>query len=134
MSTTDPVREYLQEKGCSRKVIEGGLPDLIESWESICASVIKGYRLGLDDYLNDMDVRQLLAESLGVATTQQREAVSHRLQEADDAVKAALESAGKCLWGDEVAEEEGWSARKNWWYFSKPKKAAAELLAEIESI
>jgi len=49
-------------------------------------------------------------------------------------MKKLLAPAGKCLWGDEVAEAEGWSARKNWWYFMKPFKAGRDLLAELEDL
>lgn len=134
MSVTDPVREYLREKDCATKIIEGGLPGLIENWEDIAASVSEGYALGLDDYLNDMDVRQLIEESLAVATTEQRKAADARLREADETIKAVIEPAGKCLWGDEVAEEEEWSAKRNWWYFSKPVNAEADLLDEIDEV
>ena len=132
MSAIDPVREYLKEKGCARHVIEGSLTGLVENWEHLVISVGEGYALGLDDYLNDLDVRQLLEEALAVAAPDQRQTVTDRVREADETMKAALEPAGKCLWGDEVAEEEGWTAENNWWYFSKPINAEAELLAEIE--
>ena len=132
MPATDPVREYLKEKGCAPQVIEGGLAGLVENWEKIVASVGEGYALGLDDYLNDLDTRQLLEESLAVAAPEQRKAVTDRVRESDEIMKTAVEPVGKCLWGDEVAEEEGWTAKNNWWYFSQPVKAEAELLAEIE--
>jgi hypothetical protein len=132
MPATDPVRELLREKGCPSHIVEGGLAGLIENWEAIVESVSEGYALGLDDYLNDMDARQLLEESLAVASSDAREAALARVRAADETMKAAIEPAGRCLWGDEVAEEEGWAPQKNWWYFSKPVNANPELLAEIE--
>ncbi len=43
-----------------------------------------------------------------------------------------VKPAGRCLWGDETARQEGWTANKNWWYFSIPTRPGEELLREIE--
>lgn len=134
MTANDPVRQYLQEKGCPPGVVAGGLEGLTEQWEQIVEAVSAGRTLGLDDYLNDLDARQLLEEAMAVATPAAREAVADRVREADAAMKSVTRPAGKCLWGDEVAEEEGWTAQKNWWYFSIPLKAEPELLAGIDEV
>ncbi|MFN0087200.1 MAG: hypothetical protein ACKVX9_17565 [Blastocatellia bacterium] len=128
----DPVREYLREKGCAAHVIDGGLEGMVEGWEQIAQSVENGYSLGLDDYLNDMDIRQLIEESLSVATAAQRDAICDRVERADEQMRSLVERAEGCLWGDEVAEEEGWTARNNWWYFTRPLNADPELLLEID--
>ncbi|MDX2032082.1 MAG: hypothetical protein SF339_15515 [Blastocatellia bacterium] len=128
----DPVREYLNEKGCAAQIVERGLQGLVENWEQIVQSVENGYSLGLDDYLNDMDVRQLIEESLSVATAAQRDAISDRVERADEQMRSLVERAEGCLWGEEVAEEEGWTARNNWWYFTRPLSADPELLSEID--
>jgi hypothetical protein len=127
----DPVRDYLRERGCGEHVIEGGLEGLAESWEKTVHEVEEGYSLTLDDYLNDLDARQLIADALLVASDQQREAIDARLSRADQKMQSLTEPAKVCLWGEEVAEEEGWTAEKNWWYFTRPIKANAEFLAEI---
>ena len=134
MTTNDPVRQYLKEKGCPPGVVAGGLDGLLEQWEQIVEAVSAGYALGLEDYLNDMDARQLLEESLAVAAPAARRNVADRVREADAALKSVTRFAGKCLWGDEVAAEEGWTAQKNWWYFSSPMNAEPDLLAEIDEV
>ncbi len=134
MVRKDPVADFLKARGCPAHVIRGGLVGLIESWEVTLGSVERGYTLGLDDYLNDMDGRQLIEEALGVAPEKDRKALADRLRRADARMKKFLAPARQCLWGDEVAEAEGWSARKNWWYFMKPRKAGPDLLAEIEDL
>ena len=134
MVRKDPVADFLKARGCPAHVIRGGLMGLIESWETIVESVEKGYSLGLDDYLNDMDGRQLVEEALGVASEKDKKKYADRLRQADAGMKKLLVPAGKCLWGAEVAEAEGWSARKNWWYFMKPLKGGHDLLAEIEDL
>ncbi len=132
MNDQDPVRAYLQETGSAQHVIDQGLEGLVESWERLVQSVDEGYALGLDDYLNDLDVRQLLEEVLAEATDEQREEYGERIRRADEAMKSLVEPTTGCLWGDEVATEEGWTAQKNWWYFSRPIKASEELLSEID--
>ncbi len=134
MVKKDPVSDFLKERGCPAHVIRGGLTGLIESWEATLESVEKGYGLGLDDYLNDMDGRQLMEEALGIAPEKDKKKFTDRLRQADARMKKLLVPAGKCLWGDEVAESEGWSTRKNWWYFMKPLKGGSDLLEEIEDL
>jgi hypothetical protein len=134
MVKKDPVSDFLKGRGCPVHVVRGGLKGLVENWENIVEQVVKGYELGLDDYLNDMDGRQLLEEVLTVAHEQERNTYAGRLRQADSKMKKIVAPAGKCLWGSEIAEAEGWSARMNWWYFMKPLKAGPGLLAEIEDL
>lgn len=134
MSNHDPVRELLRERGSAAQVIEGGLPGLLESWETLVHTVEEGYTLGLDDYLNDLDVRQLLEDTLAVATVPERKAALPRLQRADEQMQALVKRTAVCLWGDEVAEEEGWTAKNNWWYFSRPRHGDPDFLAEVAEV
>ena len=134
MEDRDPVREYLQQTGNAQHVIEQGLEGLVERWENLVQLVKDGYTLGLDDYLKDLDVRQLIDEVMAVATDEQHEEYTDRINRADEWMKSLVKPSTGCLWGDEVAEEEGWSAEKNWWYFSRPIKAGKNLLAEIEEV
>lgn len=131
MHNNDPVRELLRERGSATHVIEGGLPGLLESWENHVRAVEEGYALGLDDYLNDLDVRQLLEDTLAVATAPERKAAIARLQRADEQMQAVVKRTDVCLWGEEVAEEEGWTAKNNWWYFSRPRHGDPDFLAEV---
>ena len=107
---------------------------MIENWERVVESVAQGYRFGLDDYLNDLDGRQLLEEVLAIAPADRKRECLERVRQADERMRVLIRPAGKCLWGDEVAETEGWTAEKNWWYFTRPIHAAHELLSEIEEI
>jgi hypothetical protein len=130
--TKDPVRDFLGERGCPDHVISGGLRGLVETWEKIVQAVKEGYTFGLDDYLNDLDTRQLLEETLAVASREQKEELLKRVRQADELMKSLVKPSGKCLWGEDIAETEGWTAGENWWYFSHPIRANPELLSEIE--
>jgi len=132
MGEKDPVREFLRQRGCPEHVVRGGLRGLAESWEEVVRSIEEGYSLGLDDYLNDLDGRQLLEEALAVAPAQEKKNALQRVRRADAKMQTLVRPAGRCLWGDETARNEGWTAKKNWWYYSRPVKAGEDLLAEIE--
>jgi hypothetical protein len=134
MKAADPVRDFLREKGCPDFVVNKGLQGLIKSWENLVKSVRNGYEFGLDDYLNDVDNRQLLEEALTAAPPRARERYAQRVEQADKRMRALVKPAGKCLWGNEVAQTEGWTEARNWWYFSQPIQAARKLMAEIKKV
>jgi hypothetical protein len=131
MGEKDPVREFLKQRGCPEHVVRGGLQGLAESWEEVVRSIEEGYSLGLDDYLNDLDGRQLLEEALAVAPAQEKKTALQRVRRADAKMQTLVRPSGRCLWGDETARQEGWTARKNWWYFSIPVNPGEELLNEL---
>jgi hypothetical protein len=134
MKKKDPVRYFLEEKGCPLHVVEAGIPGLVKGWEETVEETAKGYALTLDDYLNDLDGRQILEEILEALPTAADEKNRERIRRADRKMRGLTEPAGKCLWGSEVAETEGWTAEKNWWYFNRPKKGDADFLSEIDEI
>lgn len=131
MQGKDPVGEFLRKRGCPEHVVRGGLRGLAENWEEVVRSVEEGYSLGLDDYLNDLDGRQLLEEALAVAPAQDKKTALQRVRRADAKMQTLVRPSGRCLWGDETARQEGWTARKNWWYFSIPVNPGEELLNEL---
>jgi hypothetical protein len=128
----DLVRDFLKRKGCPSHVVRGGLAGLVKNWENVVRSVGQGYPLGLEDYLNDLDGRQLLEEALTLPPGEQREKHLERVKRADELMKTYVRPAGTCLWGEETAKAEGWTAEKNWWYFTQPIHANPELLSEIK--
>lgn len=130
----DAVRDFLRDSGCGPHVIEKGLEGLVQSWEKVVHAIGRGYSLTLDDYLNDLDARQLLAEALTVASPADAEQYEERIQSADDQMRNLTTRTSVCLWGDELAEEEGWTPKQNWWYYARPIDANLELLAEIDDV
>ncbi len=134
MDFPDPVLVFLQSQGCSRAVVEGGLDGLVAAWERIVDAVAAGYAGGLEEYLNDMDSRDLLNEAWQVARLDQQEGAAERLQAADRRVRALLVPTAQCLYGDLVAEDEGWTPDSHWWYFSRPAQAGRRLTAELPGV
>jgi hypothetical protein len=120
MNANDPVREYCRRRGYADHVIHGGMRYLVESWETVVQSIVNGETQYQDDYLNDMDGRQILDEVLSVATSEQRKEFSTRIEIADQRFLAIVIPTRECLWGDGNAKKHGWTRAKQWWYFHRP--------------
>lgn len=125
MSELDPVRSYLRSRGAALHVVEGGLEGLIERWRRAARGLEAGHG-DFDDYLNDVDGRQILHEVLARLDAPLRARVRARVRRIDQRVRARLEPVGECLWGARAAREHGWSPAEQWWYFHRPRPPSAE--------
>ena len=129
--TVAETREFLRSRGCPEGVVAGGVDGLIEGWESVVSQVEGGYPLGLDDYLNDMDGRELIAALQAAVSRALTPVQKRRLEAVDARMKAVVKPLTHCLWGDRLAQVNGWNATKNWWYFSRPAKPGPDLAQEL---
>ncbi len=125
------IKEFLRGRGCPEGVVSAGVEGLIEEWERVVGQVEAGYPLGLDDYLNDMDGRELIAAVTAAVARALTPAQKRRLAAADERMRAAVLPLGRCLWGERLAAANGWDAERNWWYFSKPRKPGPDLAQEF---
>lgn len=128
---SDPVREYLRRSGAPYSVVGQGLRGLVENWERVVAQVMEGYDGSLDDYLNEMDGRQLLENALELSAAEVRQAFLPRVRDADMGIRLNLVRAGRCLWGGIVAEDEQWTEARNWWYYEHPRSPGPRLKSEL---
>lgn len=128
------LEEFLRGEGASDRVVQGGLDVLIAGWERTVAAVEAGYASGYEDYLNDLDGRQLLAQALERVSPAQAAVVAERLDVLDSRMRAATTPVKRCLWGMIVAEEEGWTPEANWWYYARPRSGPAAFLAEFPAV
>jgi hypothetical protein len=133
MASQDAVRDYLRQRGCAEHVVRGGLAGLLERWERVVDEVAAGYPLGLDDYLNDMDGRELIDAVLQVAAPSERESAAGRLESADRRMQGLLAAAPGCLWGAAAAREHGWTPGRQWWYFMRPRRSGAGLRRDLDA-
>ena len=117
---TDTVRAFLKRRGCADFVVAGGLPRLVADWEQMVASVCAGEEQDEDEYLNDMDGRDILAAALAVAPRREREAFLARVQAADARIRACLVPTRECLSGAETAGKCAYDREQSWWYFHRP--------------
>src|SRR5262245_57839771 len=99
MTRPDPVRHFLRERGSPPHVVEGGLEGLLRGWEQTVTALGAGYPLDtLDDYLNDLDGRQILDEALAFIPPRQFDAPYRRLALADSRFLALVTPVSRCLW------------------------------------
>ena len=129
--TVAETREFLRARGCPEPVVAAGADGLVEEWERIVEQVEQGYPLGLDDYLNDMDGRELIAALMSAVSRALSPPQKRRLTAADERMRAAVTPLQHCLWGDRLAAANGWDATRNWWYFSRPTRPGPDLAQEL---
>jgi hypothetical protein len=121
----DSVRDYLKVRRCADYVVRDGLEGLVRGWEQVAASVAAGQEQFQDDYLNEMDGRQLLAEVLAIATPAERGDAEARIASADQLIRSHLLPTQACILGDENAAKYGYDRARDWWYFHRPRVVEA---------
>jgi len=126
----DRVRQYLRRRGCAASVVKGGLEGLLSHWESLVDAVGEGYDLTFPDYLNDMDLRDLLAGALEVASLDERKAAEKRLEKLDQTFRDLTIECGP-IHGEDVAKENGHDPADQWWFFRRPKSPAPDFEEEL---
>ena len=119
----DQIRRFLRGRGVADHVVDAGLDGLVGAWERVVATVEGGYPLGIDDYLNDLDIRQIIEVVVSTMPTSDGPLID-RLRAADARMRAATVPAPRCVWGDPAASL---SDRRNWWYFVIPPNPGEEL-------
>ena len=100
--------------------------DLLTEWESFAASLAQGYDLGLDDYLNDVDARQMLDTIVNTEKLAEDGAFRSRLAAADAQVRDATTASKYCIWGAVNESDNGWTRDSNWRYYAVPKVRSEE--------
>ena len=105
------VDQFLRDNDYPEHVIKSGRKGLIARWKKFVGDVEKGYKLGLEDYRNDLDIRAILHAANA------EDAEVHAL---DERLKKALHHPKIRVW------ESG--PDKPFWDFGYPKNAGPELL------
>ncbi len=130
MTELDPVRRALADRGCPEAVVQGGLDGLLRRWKMTVDSVVAVYALSLDDYLNDMDVRDALAVTLPLADESEARVARERLEEIDERFRSVTVATG-CLWGEDVEEDDALDPAREWWYYRRPIQLNSEFADEL---
>ena len=112
---SDRVKKFLAENGYPKHVVEAGAEGLVERWREFVVAVEKGYKFGIEDYRNDLDIRMILKRAK--AETEEVEALDERL-------KKVLKPAKKRVW------ESG--PGKPFWDFAVPANAKGSLLKDLK--
>jgi hypothetical protein len=113
--SSDQVRDYLEDNGYPRHLVEGGREGLIRRWREFVAEVEKGYKLGLEDYRNDLDLRMIIA----MAGAEDAE-----VRALDERLRKALVPMKQRLWESGPGEP--------FWDFGYPRNASGQLLQDLK--
>jgi len=127
MTHGDDVREFLRDRGMADEVVEGGAEGLVERWEQAARDAEREcYPFGVEDWLNDLDGRQLIADVSAAFPRAFAGALQSRLVDADTRIRAVTETQPVCLWGAGLATRLGWSPKREWWYWLRPRKVGED--------
>jgi hypothetical protein len=111
------------------------LRDSIDQWAEFVADLErKDYAFDIDNWRNDVDVRQLILEALPMFSREEMGDHALKLDEADKAFKAGTRDFKKCVWGHGTQKKENWSPQHNWWYFRTPIRSNGALEDELATV
>ena len=111
----DAVRHKLRERGVAEHVVLGGSEGLLAGWRQFVAQVERGYPLGLDDYRNDLDLRELIAAT----------GLDSHVWAEDQRLREALVATRRPIWESDVSDA--------FWVLGYPRNASGELLAGLRA-
>jgi hypothetical protein len=118
---TDPeIQNYLRDNGYPEHIVRDGRAGLLRRWREFVEHVETGYKLGLEDYRNDLDVRAIL--ELAVAGTDDPNAAE--IQALDDRLKKMLVATSVRVWE---------SAPSPFWDFGYPRNAGPDLVEDLHA-
>ena len=119
----DPVARYLAERGVSTVVRGTDLRGIVAKWDAI-ASRAERYDLTLDDWLNDLDLRDIIAGAMAVAPEHDRHAVRSILEASDNRFRCATVESPRPL----VADVD---RTAQWWYLRYPAHPGAGMRNDL---
>jgi hypothetical protein len=114
MMTDEEMADYLRENGYPEHVVRAGRSGLIERWRKFVEEVEHGYKFGLEDYRNDLDLRGIIA-MLGL---------DNAVAELDQRLETALIDREKRVWES--------AAENPFWDFGYPRNAGKALMEDLK--
>jgi hypothetical protein len=104
---------YLRENGYPEHVVRAGRAGLIERWGKFVGEVERGYRFGLEDYRNDLDLRGIIA-MLGLDA---------EVGDLDRRFESLLTARDRRVWES--------AANDPFWDFGYPSNAGGQLMQDL---
>ena len=111
--TDDEMAAYLRQNGYPEHIVRAGRAGLIERWGKFVADVERGYRFGLEDYRNDLDLRGIIA-MLGLDA---------EVADLDRRFEGLLTARDKRVWESSAADP--------FWDFGYPSNAGPRLIQDL---
>jgi hypothetical protein len=113
--TDQELAGYLREIGYPEHVIRLGRAGLVARWTKFVEEVERGYRFGLEDYRNDLDLRGLI-QLLGLDA---------EVAELDGRFYAKLTARDQRVWETNSAENPSWD-------YGYPANSGPQLLKDLK--
>ncbi len=113
--TDGELRQFLEDYGCPAHVVRGGRAGLVARWEKFVGEVERGYKLGLEDYRNDLDLRDII-EQAGLAG---------EVSASDARLRAALAPSPRAVWESASGDA--------FWVWGYPRNASGILLDDLRA-
>ena len=113
--TDREMQEYLRENGYPEHVVRAGQAGLIDRWKSFVEEVEHGYKLGLEDYRNDLDLRGIIG-MVGL---------DEHVRDLDRRLEEMLTARDKRVWESGSGDP--------FWDFGYPKNAHGDLLEDLKA-
>lgn len=113
----EEIRDYLDDNGYPPHIVAGGADGLIHRWQEFVTEVEAGYRYGLEDYRNDLDLRGVI-ELVGLGENME-------VERADSRLRALLTDTDTRVWES--------SAGQPFWDFGYPRNASWYLIRDLKA-
>jgi hypothetical protein len=114
--TDDEIQRYLGDNGYPEHIVREGRAGLVRRWREFVEQVERGYRLGLEDYRNDLDIRAILELAGGA---------DEAIEGLDARLRALLTATTVRVWESAAGDP--------FWDFGYPANATGELLEELRA-
>jgi hypothetical protein len=113
--TDAELANYLRDNGYPEHLARAGRAGLIERWRKFVEQVEHGYKFGLEDYRNDLDLRGIIALA----------GLDSEVAELDRRFEAMLIDREMRVWDT--------SASNPFWDFGYPRNAGRELREDLKN-
>ncbi len=111
------------------------LRDLVDQWANFANDLErKEYTFDLDNWRNDVDVRELILEALPMFSREELGDHALKLDQADNTFRTHTRAFRRCVWGAGTAKKEKWTPQRNWWYFRTPSRSNGVLEDELATV
>lgn len=128
----DPVEEYFAKRGVSEGVRKKGLRGLVADWVAIAQSAAH-YNLTLDDWVNDLDLRDIIAGALALAPESEHRALRDTLERADNEFRAATLASEQSAAHGSTPKARDYDSSRQWWYFRYPAHPGDSMRADLRA-
>jgi hypothetical protein len=108
------VRAYLRDNGYPEHLVRDGRAGLVRRWKEFVEQVERGYRLGLEDYRNDLDLRGILRQANTEGDLEDDE-----VRALDERLRTLLEPSRRRVWESAPGDP--------FWDYGYPRNTGEEL-------